>query len=205
MSEQRRLIIRTARGVDLETLRRVLAENNLRWAYAERMADTGLGTVADLLAGEPLGAPKEYVDPDAARPGVSLERWEHGRAFGPEMEVDWWREGKTFRLRVLSESQLPAGVVWTEPDGEAPVAQGTPRPMLLYGSHDDKSPQERPTWSETRIPRHLAHPISSDKPPRRVALLGQDYARAGAVVITRLIAVVPGDDVQVITSKEEAR
>jgi len=188
MSEQRTLIIRTAQGVSLEALRRVLAENNLRWVYAERMADTGLGTVADLLAGEPLGAPK-----DGSRPGVELARWKHGRAFGPDLEVDWWREGEAFRLRALSEATLPQGVEWQEPgDGPALVAVGAPRAMTLYGTHDEKSPPDRPTWSEARVPRYLAHPVHIDgSPPSRVALLGQDYAQRGVVVLTRLVGVVP--------------
>lgn len=188
MSEQRTLMIRTAREVSLETLRRVLAENNLQWVYAERMADTGLGTVADLLAGEPLGAPQ-----DGSRPGVELARWEHGRAFGPRLEIDWWREGETFRLRALSEVALPQGIDWREPDdGPALVAVGAPRAMMLYGTLDEKSPPDRPTWSEARVPRYLAYPVPfDDSPPERVALLGQDYARRGVVVLTRLVGVAP--------------
>jgi len=200
MSEQRTLIIRTAREVNLETLRQVLASADLRWVYAERMADTGLGTVADLLAGEPLGAPK-----DGSRPGIELERWEHGRAFGPQMEVDWWREGETFRLRALSESKLPEGVNWQEPDnGPASVAMGAPRAMMLHGTHDEKSPSDRPTWSEARVPRHLAYPVQvGSPPPERVTLLGQDYARRGVVVLTRLVGVVPWDKSHVTSEEEE--
>lgn len=187
----RALAIRTASGISLKTLRKVLVDSDLDWVYAERMADTGLGTVADLLNGEPLGAPK-----DSSRPGVRLEQWEHGRAFGPELEIDWWREGEAFRLRALSEGDVPDSVNWTEPgDGPVPVAVDGLRPMVLHGSYDDKSPPERPTWSEARIPRHLAYPIQFEdsSPSRRVVLLGQDYVRGDVVVLTRLVKVVPFD------------
>lgn len=191
MSEQGTLMIRTAGEVSLETLRQVLGHADLRWVYAERTADTGLGTVADLLAGEPLGAPR-----DGRRPGVELARWEHGRAFGPHLEIDWWRDGETFRLRALSEDTLPPGVDWQEPDdGPSLVAVGAPRAMTLYGTldkNDEKSPPDRPTWSEARVPRHLAYPVPFESSPSaRVALLGQDYARRGVVVLTRLVGVVP--------------
>jgi len=198
--KQKTLIVRTAREISLDTLRQVLAHSNLQWAYAERMADTGLGTIADLLEGEPLGSPK-----DGNRPGVGLERWEHGRAFGPDLEIDWWREGETFRLRGLSESALPEEITWTEPNGSSPpTVVGTLRVMTLYGIHDKASSPERPTWSEARVPRYLAYPIQcDDQPPQRVTLLGQDYARRGVVVMTRLVGVVPWDKNKIKPKKEK--
>ncbi len=181
-------MIRTARKVDLKTLRQVLSDPRLIWVYAERMADTGLGTVDDLLNDSPLGAPE-----DGNRPGVKLERWEHGRAFGPDLEIDWWREGEVFRLRALVEGDLPKGVEWSEPeDGAALVAVGVSRSILLYGTHDKKPSPDQPTWSEARVPRHMAYPVQFEgSPPHQVMLVGQDYARLGVVVLTRLVEVVP--------------
>jgi hypothetical protein len=182
------LTIRVARGVSLEDLQQVLSDSRLIWVYAERMADTGLGTVVDLVNGKPLGAPE-----NGCHPGVKLERWEHGRAFGPEIEIDWWREGEVFRLRALSNSDLPGPVEWLELEEEATLAAvGGPRLVLLHGSYDTGSAPTRPTWSEARVPRHLAYPVQfGGLAPQRVALLGQDYARQGIVVLTRLIEVVP--------------
>lgn len=198
----RTVVIRLADGVSLEKLRRVLVVSDLRWVYAERMADAGLGTVADLLAGEPLGAPK-----DGNRPGVDLGRWEHGRAFGPDLEIGWWREGVTFRLRALSGGDAPDSVDWTEPEGKATlVAVGGPRSMVLYGTHDKRLSAGRPTWSEARVPRHLAYPVKLEgsQPPQRVALLGQDYARGGIVVLTRLVGVVAFGEGNSRTGGEQA-
>jgi hypothetical protein len=188
MEDQKRGIIYVARGVSVEMLRQVLGHPGLRWAYAERMADTGLGTTVDLLDSQPLGAPT-----DGRRPGVDLERWEHGRAFGPDLEIDWWCEGETFRLRALSEKAPPEGIPWMG-IGDGLEAVGSPCKMLLYGAFDQGSNSERPTWSEARIPRRLAHPLKDEPRPERVALLGQDYARRGTVVLTRLVGVVPGVD-----------
>jgi hypothetical protein len=185
----RTLMIRTALGVDVEGLHQLLAVPDLRWVYAERMADTGLGTLADLLAGEPLGAPK-----GTSRPGVGLEQWEHGRAFGPGLEIDWWRKGEAYCVRALAEGDLPGGgngLDWEE--GPELAATGKPRTVLLHGTLDPKWSPERPTWSEARVPRHLAYPVpvGNPSPPRRVALWAQDYERDGVVVVTRLIEVTP--------------
>ena len=189
---ERELTIYVAEKVTADDLRAVLNDDRLRWAYASRMEDTGLGWLCDLLDGRPLGAP---VNDD--RPGVSLDHWAEGRAFGPDLEVDWWREGQTYRLRALLEEGLhPANVTWNARQGEALNAIGGERCILLYGTLDGKTLRERPTWSEARVPRHLAHPYvpGDDKPlPGRMTLLCQDYGCDGLVVLTRLIAVVPAE------------
>lgn len=191
--EMKTLTILTAEGVSAEALGTVLEDERLRWAYASRMEDTGLGWVRDLLAGEALGAVSED-----RRPGVPLERWEEGRAFGPDLEVDWWREGDGYRLRaLLEEGDEPKakGVSWSEASGGQLIAQEE-RYIVLHGTKDESSGAP-PSWSEARVPRPLAYPYESEADealPERIALRGQDYARNGIITLTRLVAVVPADE-----------
>ncbi len=170
----------------LSGLRAVLDDVRLRWAYAEREADTGLGTCYDLREGRPLGAPH-----DGNRPGVPLQQWQHGRAFGPGLEVAWWREVTGYRLRAVTEGPLPAGVAW-ESASAALHPVGQPYLVQLHGSLDAESDPDRPTWSEARIPRHLTYPVTGagDGPPVRVALQVQALAQEGRVVLIRLLEVI---------------
>jgi hypothetical protein len=188
--EVRKLTVYVAEKATLDNLRTVLADARLRWAYASRMEDTGLGWLRDLLDGRPLGAPL-----NGDRPGVPLDHWTEGRAFGPDLEVDWQCEGQTYRLwALLEEGVFPAGVTWQTPSDERLSAIGSEHWILLHGTLDKKSLRERSTWSEARVPRHLAYPYvpeDGDSLPDRVALAGQDYGRGGMVVRTRLVDVVP--------------
>jgi len=62
---------------------------------------------------------------------------------------------------------------------------------------DDDSDAHRPTWSEARVPRRLAHPYEPEEDgtlPERIALVGEDYSRNSIVTLTRLVAVVPADE-----------
>jgi hypothetical protein len=195
MPEQdaRELTIRLAEKVTLDNLRAVLGDKRLTWAYASRIGDIGLGWLCDLLDGRPLGARL-----NGERPGVPLDHWVEGRAFGPDLEVDWWREGETYRLRALLETgDPPDGVAWSELADERVTASAGRRYILLHGTLDKSSLRERPTWSEARVPRRLAHPHESedgDPLPERVAVVSQDYERNHVVVLTRLIEVMPMDE-----------
>jgi hypothetical protein len=176
--------------VVIEDVRAALGDERLTWAYASRMEDAGLGWLRDLLDKQPLGAPLS-----GGRPGVPLTRWSEGRAFGPELEVDWWRDGETYRLRaLLEEGEPPQGVDWGAPVSTSLRANGGERYVLLHGEldEDESALGERPTWSEARIPRHLAHPFQiqgGTAPPKRVTLVVRDYARNDAIVLTRLLNV----------------
>jgi hypothetical protein len=197
MPEQngRELSIYVVEQASIEDLRTALGDERLTWAYASRMEDTGLGWLRNLLDEQPLGAP-----PSDRRPGVPLTRWSEGWAFGPELEVDWWRDGGTYRLRaLLEEGEPPQGVDWGEPVSTALRANGGERYVLLHGELDkDRSASAgRPTWSEARIPRYLAHPCQIQEgtdPPRQVTLVVRDYACNGAVVLTRLLKVTAPQD-----------
>lgn len=191
--ETKTLTVLTAEGVSVEALRTILEDERLRWAYASRMEDTGLGWIRDLLAGEALGAVS-----DDRRPGVPLARWEEGRAFGPDLEVDWWREEDAYRLRALLEDgdgPKAKGVSWSEASEEQLIAKGE-RYVVLHGTRDESSGNP-PSWSEARVPRPLAHPYEPEADealPERIAMRCEDYARNSIVTLTRLIAVVPVDE-----------
>ena len=59
--------------------------------------------------------------------------------------------------------------------------------LVLWGTYDD----DIKAWAEDRIPRPLPFPVRwAESPPDRVALKARDYSRGGAVVLTRLLAVV---------------
>jgi len=197
MPEQntRELTVLVADNATVDDLRTMLGDSRLELAYASRIGDTGLGWLRDLLTSQPLGAP-HHDD----RPGVLLDQWTEGRAFGPQLEVDWWRDGRIYHLRALLEQgDPPDGVDWYAPSAKPLNASDDVRYILLHGTQDKKSSRERPTWSEAKVPRHLAHPHKpkDGQPlPERLALVGQDYERDSVVVLTRLIGVAPVEAVQ---------
>jgi hypothetical protein len=174
---QHTIEIYTAQDIAPKALRGLLARSRLKWVYAESLADTILADPKDVLQEE------------------SLLRWEHGRAFNETIEVDWWCTGTTFQLRLLTEGKVLEGIEWGEPCSQAlqPV-QDEPYPLRLHGTYDQRSSAlcKRPVWSEARIPQPLAYPIEISEEhdaPDRVMLYAVDYARAGVVVLTRLVAV----------------
>jgi hypothetical protein len=181
----RTLRVLVAEDVTLNVLRTALSDERLTWAYASRMEDTGLGWLHDLLSGDPLGAPQS-----GKRPGVELGRWNEGRAFGPDLEIDWWREGSLYRLRALLEEGDPPSEVSWGVTSEPLERIGDERAVLLYGLLDEEaSRDEEPTWSEARIPRRLLHPVQGNERPPRAVLFGCDYGHSGVVTLTRLVKV----------------
>ncbi len=180
--DQPALKIHTAEGIAPKTLRQLLSDSNLRWVYAESLTDTILAYTGDFL-------------PDKDK---DLLQWEHGRAFDEALELDWWCTEQTFRLRLLTEGDILDGVDWNEPDSVVQPVQDEPYPLRLHGKYDKKhtASPERPTWSEARIPQHIAYPVEvgeGEKPPERVVLRALDYARTGCVVLTRLVGLARGD------------
>jgi hypothetical protein len=164
-----------AEDATLDSLRRVLGDNRLRWCYGERMEDVHLSALAGLL--------------DEER-SVPLERFEAGRSFSADLEVDWWREDGSYCLRaLLSEGGPPQGVVWEEVAQPVLTSQGEDEHQLvLWGTYDE----ELGAWAEARIPRPLHHPMPPEaRTPERVVLRVRDYRRDGAVVLTRFLNVEP--------------
>ena len=95
-------------------------------------------------------------------------------------------------MRLLTEGDVLEGVEWTGSETTLQPIQDEPYPLRLHGAHKGSDEDGRPTWSEARIPRHLAYPVEVGKeenPPEHMALRALDYARAGCVVLTRLVKV----------------
>lgn len=189
---QHTLKLYTAEGVAPRTLRQLLGDSHLKWVFAESLSDTILAYTGDFL--------RDGND-------ESLLQWEHGRAFDEALELDWWCTGQTFRLRLLTEGDILDGVDWNEPDSVVQPVQDEPYPLRLHGKYDKKhtASPERPTWSEARIPQHIAYPVEvgeGEKPPERVVLRALDYAHAGCVVLTRLLGVARGDGTANVVHQE---
>lgn len=185
------LKIHTAEGIAPKTLRQLLANSNLKWVYAESLTKTILAYTEDFLPG------KEQ----------DLLQWDHGRAFDETLELDWWRTGQAFRLRLLAEGDALDGVGWKGPETTLRPVQKEPYLLRLHGTHKGSDESVRPTWSEMRIPHHLAYPVKvgkGEKPPKQVAIHVLDYARAGCVVLTRLVRVARGDGAANVENREES-
>lgn len=163
-----------ATAVPADVLHQLLQAGSWPWLYAERMEGTELLRLAVALAGT-----------------LPWTRWAHGRAFGPESELTWWRQADgRYQLRLLSESVAPDGdILWQA--GE-PLAADPPYQSLLFGTYDDDSAGDVPSWSEARIPRRLHYPLAADSPPaEQVALRLQNLRYHGIAIGTRLLAVEP--------------
>jgi hypothetical protein len=158
-------------------LREALHDERLRWAFAERMEDTVLTYCAELLDGT-----------------VDLGRWSHGRAFGPGLELAWWKRDVEMEARaiVAGGGEPPPGIDWDllSPAGwQRADAEAT----LLWGELDPDVPAGEPSWSTAQIPRYLGHPIADGAP--RVVLVRQAYRQGGIVIASRLVEVKGWDDV----------
>jgi hypothetical protein len=162
----------TAHKVLVAGLVSALRDPRLRWVYAERTADIVLIGRDDLLDGS-----------------LPLERWTHGRAFGPELELAWWRSGDQLQARaVVTKDEPPGGIDW-EPhaiqDWEPQTQRG--QATLLLGERDPDVPGDDPKWSEARIPHYLEYPVAGSA--ARVTLVRQTYRHRGVIVAWRLVEV----------------
>lgn len=155
-----------ASRVSMADLGRALRDLRLKWVYAERMEDTVL-TWRDALLEQQ----------------ATLARWNHGRAFGLELELTWWRRGDSVDARaIVAQGNLPEGITWQPyPTNEWKVEE---HEVLLVGERDPNVQAEKPVWSTARIPRYLAYP--ADGSFQRVALVEHVYRHQGIVVASRL-------------------
>jgi hypothetical protein len=132
--------------------------------------------------------------------GMDWRLWPHGRAFGEQAELAWWRQADgRYQLRLALETgSLPTitGITWGSPETWwvwEPEAART----LLHGRYDVGRSQEigQASWSEARIPRWLHYPVSVDaaqpKPELvRAVLLTQSYRQQdGLVGLTRVVGL----------------
>jgi len=162
----------TADAVSIPDLARALRDARLQWVYAERMEDTILTWREALLDGS-----------------VDLARWTHGRVFGPDLELAWWRRGEALQARaILSADQTPPeGIAWEPYPTEGWKSQDGDGRVLLLGECDPEAPADEPLWSTERIPRYLQYPIAGEA--QRVALLKRSYRQRGVVVAWRLLGI----------------
>jgi hypothetical protein len=164
-----------AETVSMTDLAKALRDVRMEWTYAERMEDTILTRRDVLLDGT-----------------VPLEHYTHGRAFGPDLEVAWWRNGnKVQACSVVVEGEPPMGIDWTPYPDSTDDWKAVPQngqSFLLAGERDPDAPAVEPRWSTARIPRYLEYP--ADGSWRQVALIEQPYRYADVIVARRLVAVV---------------
>lgn len=111
----------------------------------------------------------------ATAAGLFEQHWTSGRLFNADWELQWEKQGDAFRLRLLTEGELPDG--WQTADYEA----GEETSVLLFGER--KRDTDR-GWREARIPRWLEYPV--DGMPQRVRLVAIPYMKEGMVVRMRL-------------------
>jgi hypothetical protein len=161
-----------AQDVEIDDLLVALEDTRLQWLYAERMENTVLTA---------LSAAREDSN--------EILSGSHGRAFGPQAEVAWWRAEGTFQVRVcITEGSPPSGMSLRPYDAAEdwePVSS-TGQPALLLG---DRS-EEETAWSVARIPRYLHYPVQEAW--ERVALVTQRYHHRGKVVAQRLVGFEEG-------------
>jgi hypothetical protein len=156
-------------GVTDDQLATAIMDERLTWAYAERLEDILLGKRDDLLC-------------------PRLESWIHARAFGPRMELSWWRLPKGIQIRcIVLDGKPPASISWIHEQIEWQPVAGLLDRILLVGEHDPRVESDRPLWSTMRIPRYLAYPLESNSP--RVALVQQVYSHNGYTGAIRLVAL----------------
>ena len=87
-----------AENVSTSNLCKALGDERLRWVYAERLQEAVLTCRKDILGGD-----------------VPLDHWTHARAFGPELELSWWRNQGHLEIRaILNENGAlpPATLSW---------------------------------------------------------------------------------------------
>jgi hypothetical protein len=162
----------------LARLEEALQDARLLWVYAKRLEDIVLARRDDWAAS-----------------GIPLARWEYGCAFGPELELCWWRRdhgGDGYDARAITAQTPPDGSAWTAWD-MTDWLPDPPAPWLLVGERDEDRAGAVPTWSTARIPRYLTYPASDPTaPPERVALVAQTYRQADCVTLHRLLRVEGG-------------
>lgn len=157
-----------AKGVDAAVFSQLIASLALPWVYAERMETTVLAWLKEVQS-----------------QALSWEQWRHGRVFGPDGELTWWRDrAGMYELRWLGETATtpPEGVSWQE-IGKRNALYG-PVSTLLHGDNGDGSSAR---WGEARIPAYQRYPVKGI--PERVRLQVQYYQGDGVSPMARLVSV----------------
>jgi hypothetical protein len=106
------------------------------------------------------------------------QHWTSGRLFNETWELHFEKQGETYRLRFLTEGNLPEG--WEQQAFET----NSETSLLLFG---ERKRETDPGWREARIPRWLQYPVSNAG--KRVRLIAIPYLRDGMIVRMRLKGV----------------
>lgn len=157
-----------AKGVDAAAFSQLITSLALPWIYAERKETTVLAWLNEVQS--------QFLP---------QEQWRHGRVFGPDGELAWWRNRSgMYELRWLGETATtpPEGVSWQE-IGKRNALFG-PVSTLLHGDSGDGSSAR---WGEARIPAYQRYPVEGV--PVRVRLQIQYYQGDGVSPIARLVTV----------------
>lgn len=160
-------------GVNAAAFTPLLSSLPLPWLYAERMETIVLCWLKE-----------------AQSQAIPWNQWRHGRAFGPEGELAWWKNNTGgYDLRWLGETMTPPpeGIAWQEIGEWKAIAD--PVATLLHGDNGDGS---SPRWGEARIPFYQHYPVALTEAgiPARVSLLTQHYQGEGVARLVRLLAVL---------------
>ncbi len=128
-----------------------------------------------------------------------LETWEHGRAFGPLLEVRWRRDELHCEVHLLTEAVV-ALPLWPEASIAARLdEEARERRVLLAGVNVATLPPSHTlydaqggAWFSPEITRPLRYPLANPL-ARRAALRCMDYTVDGYTVLTRLCEVIPDE------------
>jgi hypothetical protein len=138
-----------------------------------------------------------------------LNRWTHGRVFGPDLEIRWQRDDLTYQVLALFEGDtlMPRGTLTVTPITQwdaSPIHArlddaARERTIRLLGVNVAALPPDHPlydraggAWVSDQAGRLLRYPVR-DPLATRVGLRCLDYLHHGSPVLTRLCALVPID------------
>ena len=170
MATNGELAIYLLEEADEDMLKKALEAEGLKWAYVERVKESVFLSIEELSP---------------------LARWQHGRAFGSQLQVNWWRKRESYRLVLLTEqASLSGNVPWQK----AKIAS----PWTALPDFDLAAGQVRLTgersegeaaWFEARLPRPLHYPDVGTPPPRKVALRIRRYRGKEGGIWTRMLCL----------------
>jgi len=138
---------------------------------------------AEFVLGEKI-ASVDFVHFNSA---LNPADWERGRAFGKSAEVRWRKCRDTVRATLFYEiDELPArliGYVSPDPQDQLPLSdcRREAAEYYLWGAYSARENR----WHESRIPSVPAYPVHAPVDGMRVAIVAEEYSRAGSLEFVR--------------------
>lgn len=161
-----------AENVSMSDLRKALGDERLRWVYAERLQEAVLTCRKDILEGD-----------------IPLDHWTHARAFGPELELSWWRNQGHLEVRAIlteKEAPLPGPLSWQPYPTEGWDSVFDDQVWLSNNSAPQQSGNV-PAWSTARISKYKCS-LSNEQSPQ-FGVLQRLYFYEDLVIAYRLLEV----------------